>query len=118
MTDEKPKVVVMTLGELMALPPAERAVAVDLARKTRFPRAEGAWPPGTRVRKRNSHPGDSHPDRALGIVVGSIAGTPGARELIRQQSGREIGFYYLVLWQDLAVPVAVPDDKLEVVNER
>jgi hypothetical protein len=67
--------------------------------------AEGALPNGTRVRKINSKPDDTHRDGALATILGSLA--------VPESS--HIG--YFVEWDDLpGVPVAIADFRVEEVR--
>ena len=108
--------VVTTIQELMALPPAERALAASLAQRGPMPQAENAWPTGAMVRKRNSPRSDFHTDGALARVVGSTPAPDWVKEQFLRSYGREVTFFYLVVFDDLAMPVAVPDDHLELVD--
>ena len=64
--------------------------------------APGAWPNGTRVRKTQSDPGDTHRDGAPGTVRGSI----GPAEMIG----------YFVEWDDLpGIPVFIGAPRLELL---
>lgn len=111
---------VLTLEELMALPPAERVLASSLSRRVlemELGDAPGAWPKGTRVRKRNSAPDDYHKNGTLGTVHASLAVPQRVRDRIREATGRECGFFYLLVWDGMAIPVLVPDDRLEVTDE-
>lgn len=108
---------VLTLGELRRMPPADMAVVVSLARRLLeedLPSAPGAWPRGTRVRKRGSLPGDFHLNGALGAVFGSVAAAADVRKDIQGRLGRDVAYIYFILFDDMSFPIIVPDDKLEV----
>ena len=102
----------------MKFPPADRVLLTSLARRLLEVElsAPGAWPKGTRVKKRNSPPDDFHPDDTPGQVMGSLAVSPDVREDFRRRIAREITFLYVVVWDGEPYPVMVPDDKLEVAR--
>lgn len=67
--------------------------------------APGAWPNGTRVRKRNADATDAHQDGAPAVVVGSIGPHP-------ELPGAVFG--YFVVWDDTpGVPTFIIDRRLE-----
>ncbi len=114
---------VLTLEELMKFPQADRVLLVSLARRLLEVdlSAPGAWPRGTRVKKRGSPPDDFHPDGTPGQVMGSLAVPPDVREDFHRQGyarhiARDIKFFYVIVGDGEPYPVMVPDDKLEVAR--
>ena len=77
--------------------------------------AEGKLPNGTRVRKVNSRPGDTHQDGAPATIVGALG--PAGEEIkaeLKQRGLREVEWVYWVIWDDLpGVPVAITDTRVE-----
>lgn len=63
--------------------------------------AEGAFRNGTRVRKRNSEPNDTHPDGTEGTILGSIPNE--TRDSFTNEEGVEviIEYLYFVEWDPL-----------------
>lgn len=85
---------------------------------------EGRWPKGTRVRKINTKPRDSHQDGALGTIVGALGPTtPGQRaeliiEMAKQGIDGDIEYVYWVEWDNIpGIPVVITDNRIEVVRE-
>ncbi len=102
----------------MKFPQADRVLLTSLARRlleVEFS-APGAWPRGTRVKKKGSPPDDFHPDGTLGAVMGSLGVPPDVREGFRRRITRDISYFYVVVWDGEPYPVMVPDDKLEVAR--
>ena len=106
---------VLTLEELMKFPPADRVLLTSLSRRLLELdlSAPGAWPRGTRVKKKASPPSDFHPDGTPGQVMGSLGVPPDGKEAVRP---RDINFFYVIVWDGEPCPVMVPDDKLEVAR--
>lgn len=110
---------VLTLGELRRMPPADQAVLVSLARRLLeedLPSAPGAWSKGARVRKRGNFPGDFHPAGTPGAVFGSVAVASDVRRTIRGRLGRDIAYFYFILFDDMSFPIIVTEDRLEVAT--
>ena len=83
---------------------------------------EGRWPKGTRVRKVNAKPGDTHQDGALGTIVGALGPlTAGQRaeliiELANKGVNGDIECFYWIEWDDLpGIPVGIADCRIEPV---
>lgn len=74
--------------------------------------APGAWPNGTRVRKRGSDSTDAHQDGAGAVVVGSIGPMPAGQPYA--------GTYgYFVSWDDTpGVPALIAGPRLERVTSQ
>ena len=84
---------------------------------------EGRWPKGTRVRKINTKPGDSHQDGAEGTIAGASGpASPSQRaeliiELAKQGINEDIEYIYWVEWDDIpGIPVAITDNRIEPVG--
>jgi len=86
---------------------------------------EGRWPKGTRVRKVNTRPGDTHQDGALGTIVGALGPVTASQraeaiiDLAKNGINGDVEYIYWVEWDDIpGIPVAVADDRIEpVANE-
>ena len=85
---------------------------------------EGRWPRGTRVKKVNTEPGDTHRDGALATIVGALGPTtPSQRaeliiELAKQGKDGDIEYIYWVEWDDIpGIPVAITDNRIEPIEE-
>ena len=85
---------------------------------------KGRWPRGTRVRKINSEPGDTHQDGALATIVGAWGPlTPGERaelviELAKRGLNQDSECMYWVEWDDMpGIPVAITDFRIEPIQE-
>lgn len=83
---------------------------------------EGRWPKGTRVRKINTKPGDSHEDGAPGTIVGAKGPATAAQraelilELAKHQIDGDIEYIYWVEWDDTpGIPVAITDNRIEPI---
>jgi len=83
---------------------------------------EGRWPKGTRVRKVNTKPGDSHQDGAQGTIVGALGpASPSQRaelilELAKKGLNGDIEYIYWVEWDDMpGIPVAIADCRIEPI---
>ena len=85
---------------------------------------EGRWPKGTRVRKVNTKPGDSHEDGAQGTIVGALGPASAAQraemiiELAKNSVDGDIEFIYWVVWDDMpGIPVAITDNRIKPIEE-
>jgi len=83
---------------------------------------EGRWSRGTRVKKINTKPGDSHQDGTLGTVVGALGPTTGSQraeliiELAKRGIDGDVEYVYWVEWDDmLGIPVAITDNRVEPI---
>jgi hypothetical protein len=75
--------------------------------------APGAIPNGTRVVKQNTQPGDSQPDGALGIVLGSFKAPTGLKLAARSERLMGVTYFYFVEWDALpGVAVGVVSTKI------
>jgi len=86
---------------------------------------EGRWPKGTRVRKINTKPGDSHQDGALGTIVGAWGPSTASQraefiiELSKQGIDGDVEYIYWVEWDDIpGIPVAITDNRIEPIEKR
>lgn len=85
---------------------------------------KGRWPKGTRVRKVNTKPGDTHQDGALGTIVGALGPLSGSQRaeliiaLAKKGISQDIECMYWVEWDDIpGIPVAIADCRIEPVEE-
>jgi hypothetical protein len=85
---------------------------------------EGEWPNGTRVRKINSEPDDTHQDGAECTIVGALGPIPDNQragmilEMAKMGLEGEVLFIYWVIWDDIpGIPVAISDFRLEKIEE-
>lgn len=83
---------------------------------------EGRWPKGTRVRKINTKPGDTHQDGDQGTTVGALGPTTGSQrteliiELAKKDIDGDIEYVYWVEWDDTpGIPVAITDNRIEPI---
>ncbi|GAI05491.1 unnamed protein product, partial [marine sediment metagenome] len=75
---------------------------------------EGRWPKGTRVKKVNTRPDDSHQDGALGTIVGALGPASASQraeliiELAKKGIDGDIEYIYWVVWDNIipGIPVA------------
>ena len=81
---------------------------------------KGRWPKGTRVRKVQSLPGDTHRDGALGTIVGALGPLSGSEraeliiELAKRGMNEDIECIYWVEWDGMpGIPVAIADFRIE-----
>jgi len=81
---------------------------------------EGRWPKGTRVRKVNTKPGDSHQDGALGTIVGALGPATATQraEMIIEAAKKgidgDVEYIYWVVWDDMPdIPVAIADNRIK-----
>jgi len=86
--------------------------------------SEGRWPKGTRVRKVNSKPGDTHQDGAQGTIVGALGPTSVAQraelliDLAKNGVDGDVEYIYWVEWDNIpGVPVAITDNRIEPMEE-
>ena len=84
---------------------------------------EGRWPKGTRVKKVNTRPDDSHQDGALGTIVGALGPASASQraeliiELAKQGIDGDIEYIYWVEWDDApGIPVAITDNRIEPIK--
>lgn len=84
---------------------------------------KGRWSRGTRVRKVNTKPRDSHQDGALGTIVGAwgpLSASLRAEliiELAKKGINEDIECIYWVVWDDTpGIPVAIADCRIEPVG--
>lgn len=80
---------------------------------------EGRLPKGTRVRKINSAPEDTHQDGALGVIVGAwgpLSASERAELIIalaKKGINDDIECMYWVEWDDIpGIPVAIADYRI------
>lgn len=85
---------------------------------------EGRWPKGTKIRKINTLPGDSHQDGAEGTIVGALGPATAAQraemiiEAAKKGINGDIEFIYWVEWDDRpGIPVAITDNRIEPIKE-
>lgn len=85
---------------------------------------EGRWPRGTRVRKVNTEPGDTHQDGAQGTIVGALGPATAAQraeiiiELSKKGINGDVEYIYWVVWDDLpGIPVAITDNRIKPIEE-
>lgn len=85
---------------------------------------KGRWPKGTRVRKVNTKPGDSHQDGAPATIVGALGPTTAAQraelliELAKKGIDGDVEYIYWVEWDDMpGIPVAITDNRIEPIEE-
>ena len=86
---------------------------------------QGRWPKGTRVKKINTKPGDTHQDGAEGTIVGALGpASPSQRaeliiELAKKNINGDIEYIYWVEWDDTpGIPVAITDNRIEPIEEQ
>jgi len=85
---------------------------------------QGRWPRGTRIRKVNTEPGDTHQDGALGTIVGALGPTTASQraeliiELTKQGIDGDVEYFYWVEWDDIpGIPVGIADTRIEPIEE-
>ncbi len=83
---------------------------------------EGRWPKGTRIRKVNTKPGDSHQDGALGAIVGAWGPSTASQraeaiiDLAKKGINGDVEYIYWVEWDNMpGIPVAISDNRIEPV---
>ena len=85
---------------------------------------KGRWPKGTRVKKVNTKPGDTHQDGAVGTIVGAWGPLPAGQraeliiELAQKGMDGDIEYIYWVEWDDTpGIPVAITDNRVEPIEQ-
>lgn len=80
--------------------------------------ADGKLPKGSRVRKVDSLPGDTHQDGALATVVGALG--PANHQIkaeLRRRGLKEVEWIYWVEWDDLpGMPVGITENRIEAIG--